>query len=96
MRRLELGMTQMELAEKVGYTTTAALCRIEKGTNNLRQITHEKAPKPPDFSALDKLSSMPLKSIYGGFSNAEKRYFWRSFIRRIEYGRDKSIRVVFL
>lgn len=36
-RRLELNMTQEELAQKVGYTNKSTIARIETGTNQLRQ-----------------------------------------------------------
>lgn len=36
-RREELGMTQDELAHKIGYTSRTAIQKIEKGKNNLRQ-----------------------------------------------------------
>lgn len=36
-RRLELGMTQTELAEKTGYSDKSSIAVIESGKNNLRQ-----------------------------------------------------------
>lgn len=36
-RREELGMSQDELAKKVGYTSRTTVNKIEKGANNLRQ-----------------------------------------------------------
>lgn len=36
-RRLELKLTQEELALKVGYTSRSAIARIESGSNQLRQ-----------------------------------------------------------
>lgn len=36
-RRLELGMTQKELAEKLGYSTKTTVAAIEAGRNELRQ-----------------------------------------------------------
>ena len=36
-RRLELGMTQAELAEKTGYSDKSSIAVIESGKNNLRQ-----------------------------------------------------------
>lgn len=38
-RRLELGMTQEELAHKAGYKSRAAINKIEKGVNDLTQST---------------------------------------------------------
>lgn len=34
-RRIELGLTQMELAQRMHYTSKAAICKIEKGDYNL-------------------------------------------------------------
>lgn len=36
-RRESLGMTQMELAQKVGYTNRTAITKIEKGVNDITQ-----------------------------------------------------------
>lgn len=36
-RRLELGMTQKELADKLGYSTKTTVAAIEAGRNELRQ-----------------------------------------------------------
>lgn len=36
-RRIELNMTQEELAKKIGYTNKSTIARIETGTNQLRQ-----------------------------------------------------------
>lgn len=36
-RREELGLTQEELAEKVGYKSKSAIQKIERGVNELRQ-----------------------------------------------------------
>ena len=34
-RRLDLGLTQMDLANKMGYTSKAAICKVENGYDNL-------------------------------------------------------------
>ncbi len=34
-KRIELGLTQMELAQKMGYSTKSAICNIEKAGNNI-------------------------------------------------------------
>lgn len=36
-RRLELGMTQTDLALKMGYKTKSAICEVEKDGSNLTQ-----------------------------------------------------------
>lgn len=34
-RRIELGLTQMELSLRMGYTSKAAICKVEKNGNNI-------------------------------------------------------------
>lgn len=36
-RREELGMTQTELAKKIGYSSYSTIAKIESGDNNLKQ-----------------------------------------------------------
>lgn len=36
-RRIELNMTQDELAKKIGYTSKSTIARIESGSNQLKQ-----------------------------------------------------------
>lgn len=35
MTRLQQGMTQLELAKKMGYKSKAAICKVETGDDNL-------------------------------------------------------------
>ena len=37
MRREELGLTQLELAQRLGYTSNTTVAKLESGANNLRQ-----------------------------------------------------------
>lgn len=39
LRRKELGMTQTELAQKMGYKSKAAISKIETNVNNITQST---------------------------------------------------------
>ena len=34
-RRIELGLTQMELAQRMGYNTKSAICKVEKNGDNI-------------------------------------------------------------
>ncbi len=36
-RRLELGLSQAELAKKLGYTSKVTICKIENGDNDIPQ-----------------------------------------------------------
>ena len=42
------------------------------------------------------LLSPDLWTLYADFTREEKRRFWRGIIRRIEFGKDRSINVIFL
>ena len=44
-RRIELGLTQLEVAKKLGYTSKAAICKIEKQGNNVTLKTVKKIAK---------------------------------------------------
>lgn len=44
-RRLELGWSQQELADKMGYTSKSTITRIEKGINDVAQKNIEKFAK---------------------------------------------------
>lgn len=35
MKRLQLGLTQMDLARKMGYTSKSTICKVESGDDNL-------------------------------------------------------------
>ena len=49
-RRIELGLTQLELAKRLGLTTKAAVCKIEKQGNNVTLKNVEKFAKALDCS----------------------------------------------
>lgn len=44
-RRIELGMTQSDLAKKMGYADKSAISRIENGKNDINQSTVERFAK---------------------------------------------------
>ena len=77
----------------------------------LIDLTAYKADRARLLSELDKLSQEQperraedlrallrpdLWDLYGTFTNAEKRMFWRGIIERIEYGNDKKFTVHFV
>jgi len=51
---------------------------------------------PVDVTALNELLSMPFEDLYGTFSADERRFFWRSIIREIRFGKDRSIEIDYL
>ena len=56
----------------------------------------ESERREQDVDALKQLLSADLWTLYGTFTNEEKRAFWRGIIDRIEYGHDKQFRIYFL
>ena len=77
----------------------------------LIDLTTYKADRARLLSEMDKLSQEQperraedlrallrpdLWDLYGTFTNAEKRMFWRGIIERIEYGNDKKFTVRFV
>lgn len=44
-RRIELGLSQIDLAERVGITSKSTICKIEKGGDNLNNVTVAKYAK---------------------------------------------------
>lgn len=54
-RRKELGITQKELAEKVGYTNRSTIARIEAGQIDIKQATITELAKALDITTSDLL-----------------------------------------
>lgn len=71
-RRIELNMTQDELANKVGYTNRTTICKIESGKNDIprnKLLKFAEALKVPPNYLFDERS----KSLESGFDSL-KRY----------------------
>ncbi len=49
-RRIELGLTQMEVAKRLGLTSKAAVCKVEKQGNNVTLKNVEKFAEALDCS----------------------------------------------
>ena len=62
----------------------------------LQQLTELPNEKPKDISKLKEFLNSDFENIYGTFSNAEKRRFWRSVIKEIRVDKDKNMRFIFL
>lgn len=52
-RRLELGMTQEELAHKMGYKSRSAINKLEKNVNDINQSTLKKLGEALDINPVD-------------------------------------------
>lgn len=68
----------------------------ERYEKELADISALNAPVCPDFNALDKILAEGVEKLYQDFTEAEKRYFWRSIIQDITMGIDRVYHVSFL
>lgn len=61
------------------------------------QLAEIEEPEPvKDMSYLVGLLDTDIESLYWGMSPEEKRYFWRSIIKEIRFGKDRQIKIDFL
>lgn len=58
-RRMELGMTQDELAKKLGYKTRSTITRIEKNENDVNQTSLIKIADALDVSPTYFIEAIP-------------------------------------
>ena len=49
-----------------------------------------------DTKSLQEFLDQPFERLYDTFSDAEKRFFWRSIIKEIRFGKDRKYEVIFL
>lgn len=62
----------------------------------LAEISTLQAPKQVDTKPYEDFIKLNIGEQYKGFTDAEKRIFWRALIDRIEFDRDRNISVFFL
>ena len=48
-----------------------------------------------DVSALEELLATGFEGIYESMSDEEKRYFWRSIVKEIQFNSKKEFKIVF-
>lgn len=71
-RRIDLGMTQDELAEKTGYKTRSSINKIEKGCNDIPRNKIEifaRALNVPQSFFLNENTELPLSDLYEKYDN---------------------------
>jgi transcriptional regulator with XRE-family HTH domain len=66
-RRLELGMTQEELAHKMGYKSRSAINKLEKNVNDINQSTLKKLGKALDINPVDLMEYGDGGKIHSDF-----------------------------
>ena len=92
-RRLELGMTQEDLAALVGYTSRTTINKIELGKNNLSyskimQFAKALNLSPTYLMGLDQTSSIPSQSVFCERLNKEMR---RQKVRAIDLAKAMDV-----
>lgn len=82
-RRLELHMSQQDLAARMGYKTRSTIAKIESGEND---VSHKKLQK---FAAVLNTS---VDSLIGGYSSAQQPAPEPAYIETLS--RNKSVAIV--
>lgn len=59
------------------------------------RLSAEKQQSAPDISGINDLLSSGFEAVYDTFSDEEKRYFWRSIVKEIQFNSRKEIKIVF-
>lgn len=59
-------------------------------------LSAQAAEEQPDLTALKEFLNQPFEQLYETFSDEEKRFFWRSIIKDIRFGGDRSVQIIFL
>ena len=63
----------------------------------IESLSAEPSAPEPDLTTAKKILEMDIESSYAMLaSNEDKRYFWRSILKEIRFGKDRNIEVVFL
>lgn len=59
------------------------------------RLSAEKQQSAPDLSGINGLLSSGFEAVYDTFSDEEKRYFWRSIVKEIQFNSQKEFKIVF-
>lgn len=87
-RRIELGLTQLDLAKRLGLTTKAAVCKIEKQGNNVTLKNVEKYAKVLDCSVpylMGWLDKPEIEKVEEVKSKELEEHFLHEYARLDEY-----------
>ena len=64
--------------------------------SEISSLTAQKPLRAPDMSPLKDLLSSDFETLYGTFTPEEKRFFWRSIIKEIQFDKNRNFEVIFL
>lgn len=62
----------------------------------ISDLATEQPRQGSDLSSLKELLATDFESLYGTFTPAEKRFFWRSIIKEIRFDRNRNYEIIFL
>lgn len=87
-KRIERGLTQMQLAELMGYTSKAAICKVERGDDN---ITSDRIKK---FAQALRCSEYELMGL--SKEDAVKKQLRDAYVRNAEEQKKKDLIFAYL
>ena len=68
----------------------------EQIESEISSLTSQKPLRSSDLSSLKELLSTDFESLYGTFTAEEKRFFWRSIIKEIQFDKNRNYKIIFL
>lgn len=68
----------------------------ESMIKEISSLTAQEPQRGVDVDAIGKILAQPIESLYGGFTDSQRRYLWRSIIDRIEVDAEKNVRIFYL
>jgi hypothetical protein len=68
----------------------------EQIESEISSLTSQKPLRSSDLSSLKELLATDFESLYGTFTAEEKRFFWRSIIKEIQFDKNRNYKIIFL
>ena len=68
----------------------------EQIESELAALTAYKPRTGPDMDSLKDLLATDFEALYTTISAEERRFFWRSIIKEIRFGKDRHYEIIFL
>lgn len=64
--------------------------------SEISDLSSQEPQKGVDVDAINRILAEPFEVLYDTFSEDQKRFFWRSILKEIRFGKDRSIEFYFL
>lgn len=64
--------------------------------SEISALSVQEPQKGVDVDAINRILAEPFEVLYETFDEDQKRFFWRSILREIRFGKDRSIELYFL